>query len=74
MAQRRIPEKTIILAISGDEQAISCIVNHYERYIKKISLHEIHYDSERIVTCVDAELESILKIKLMDAILKFKII
>lgn len=70
--QNLLPFETIVAAVSGDEDAIRAVVNHYDRYITTFSIRE-QLDSDGIRRkYVDEDLKCWLTAKLMQKILLFR--
>ncbi len=64
---------SIIKAASeGDIQAIDCILQHYERYIIKLSTRILYDEYGRSYVCVDEALKHKLEAKLVAKILEFQ--
>lgn len=59
-----LPFDTIVRAVNGEEQAMSEVLQCYDRYITKLSMENGH---------VSEELKNRLKSKLLSAVLKFNI-
>ncbi|MGX6979372.1 helix-turn-helix domain-containing protein [Vagococcus elongatus] len=72
--QKLIPYATIMLAIKQDVEAIQTIIHYYESYMIYLCQKSVIAD-EGIIRNMqfDEEMKSRLEIKLMMAILKFKV-
>lgn len=72
--QRLIPYATIMLAIKQDVEAIQEIIHYYESYMIRLCQKSVIPDEGIIGNMqFDEEMKSRLEIKLMMAILKFKL-
>lgn len=71
LSENRVAYSVIEAAIKGDAEAIQLVIDHYDRYIKKLSVRKMvdEWGNERQVT--DTHLCEILKVHLITAILKF---
>lgn len=71
LSENRVAYPVIEAAIKGDAEAIQLVIDHYDRYIKKLSVRKMvdEWGNERQVT--DTHLCEILKVHLITAILKF---
>ncbi len=69
--RRLLPYTTIRSAASGDVEAISAVLRHYEGYIARLSLRPVRdvYGCTRL--CVDEAVRHRLEIKLITGILEF---
>lgn len=64
---------TIVNAIEQDEKALIEIVNHYRKYIKKLSLVTQLGEDGEWHTAVNPDIEANLEADLLLGVLKFKI-
>lgn len=70
---KRINYETIMKALKGDFHAMNEILDHYRRYINKMSVFK-YTDSggnERYI--VDQEMADTVEIHLMEAVIKFRV-
>ncbi len=67
MANREslVPYKTILEAKRGNPDAMDEILRHYEQYIDYNSYREVYNGSETHYICVDEEIKSRIKAKLI---------
>jgi len=68
-----IPFDVIQSAVAGDSTRIKAVLQHYERYIIKLSLRPCRNNNGEIHMTVDPEVLCRVKSKLIAKILKFKI-
>lgn len=61
----------IVLATSGDVDAINTVLNHYEGYIATLSTRQLYDESDNPHFCVDEVLRRRLETKLITKILTF---
>lgn len=61
-----ISQEIIVDAVRGDEAAIGKVLNHYRKYIAKVSVNPVS-------GCLDSDLQCDLTTQLALAVLKFKI-
>lgn len=64
---------TIEAAVSGSEEAIQQVIQHYDRYLTHLSTREIPDDDGEAQLVIDYDLKERLTAKLMEAILRFDI-
>lgn len=69
---RLLPYPDIKAAASGDAEAMSAVLKHYERYIGKLSLRQLYDESGHPHLCVDEELRRRLETKLIHKVLTFR--
>ena len=69
---RLLPYPVIKAAASGDAEAMSAVLKHYERYIGKLSLRQLYDESGYSHLCVDEELRRRLETKLIHKVLTFR--
>ena len=74
MKHSRVPFLTIQTAIAGDVEAMSKIVNHYKRYIMKLSIMRYNDQYGNIYKNTDEDIRRQLEAKLIAGISKFKIL
>lgn len=70
---RLLPFSVIQKAAGGDVEAINAVLKHYEGYIAKLSLRELHDEYGNAHLCVDEELRRRLETKLITKILTFRV-
>ncbi|HCI1361217.1 TPA: helix-turn-helix domain-containing protein [Enterococcus faecium] len=68
-----VPLSIILSALEGDLISIKMILKHYHSYMAKLCLTNGFNEVGQFVTYVDEYMISQLEIKLIEAILKFKI-
>ena len=61
----------IVLAASGDVDAINAVLKHYEGYIAALSTRQLLDESGNLHLCVDEALRRRLETKLITKILTF---
>lgn len=61
-------------ASEGDVQAINEILKHYEGYIANLSIRKMYDEYGVIHFCIDETLRRRLETKLIQTILKFKLV
>jgi hypothetical protein len=61
----------IVLAASGDVDAINAVLKHYEGYIAALSTRQLYDESGNSHLCVDEALRRRLETKLITKILTF---
>jgi hypothetical protein len=66
-----LPFPVIVLATSGDVDAINAVLKHYEGYIAVLSTKQLYDESGNPHLCVDEGLKRRLETKLITAILSF---
>ena len=71
---KRIPFAVIVAATNGDEAAIQEILNFYDGYISKLSLHQLYDEYENVYMVVGSELKGRIQAAVMDMIANFEII
>ena len=64
---------TIQAAVSGDANALNAIVNHYDRYILRLSTKKLFAQDGNIYRCIDEDIRRQLQTKLVERILRFKL-
>ena len=70
---RLLPFSIIKAAASGDAEAMSAVLKHYERYIGKLSLRQLYGENAHPHLSVDEELRLRLETKLIHKVLTFKV-
>lgn len=68
-----LPFHVIKAASEGDVDAITKVVDHYERYIMKLSIRKMFDEYGQIHYCIDETLRRRLETKLITKVLQFKI-
>ena len=63
----------IVLASSGDVDAINAVLKHYEGYIAALSTRQLYDESGNTHFCVDEALRRRLETKLITKILTFNV-
>jgi hypothetical protein len=63
----------IVLAASGDVDAINTVLKHYEGYIAALSTRQLYDESGNSHLCVDEALRRRLETKLITKILTFNV-
>ena len=63
----------IVLAASGDVDAINTVLKHYEGYIAALSTRQLLDESGNLHLCVDEALRRRLETKLITKILTFNV-
>ncbi len=63
----------IVLAASGDVDAINAVLKHYEGYIAALSTRQLLDESGNLHLCVDEALRRRLETKLITKILTFNV-
>lgn len=66
-----MPYEAIVLASKGDVEAITLVLNHYERYIVALSTRTLYDDGRLPHLCLDFEMRRRLETKLITRILHF---
>lgn len=72
-ASNLLPYPVIVLAASGDVDAINAVLKHYEGYIAALSTKQLYDASGTPHLCVDEALRRRLETKLITKILTFKV-
>lgn len=70
---RLIPVSIILSALKEDPISIKMILKHYHSYIAKLCLKNGLNEVDQFITYVDGYMLKQLEIKLLEAILKFKV-
>lgn len=68
-----VPLPIILSALEEDPISIEFILKHYNSYITKLCLTNGFNEMGKLITCVDEHMLRQLEVKLIEAILKFKI-
>lgn len=71
--RRLIPYPVIVLAVSGNIEAIEMVLKHFERYIIKMSVRQFYDIQGNIYYRMDEEIRHRIETQLIMRILKFKI-
>jgi len=66
-----IPYPVIVLAASGDVDAINAVLRHFEGYIAVLATRKLYDENGNTHLCVDEGLRRRLETKLITAILNF---
>ncbi|MBQ6273880.1 MAG: helix-turn-helix domain-containing protein [Oscillospiraceae bacterium] len=66
-----LPYEIILLATSGDSEAIHVVLAHYEKYISALSTRAVRTEEGMARVFLDAELQHRLENKLISRILAF---
>lgn len=69
--QALLPPKVIFAAIRGEEKAIQTVMQHYERYIDRLSSRDLYDRYGNLYIYHDPVLKTELQNKLIAGILKF---
>ena len=64
---------TIEAAVSGNDEAIQQVVQHYDHYLTHLSTKEVPDEDGEPQSIVDYDLKEKLTAKLMEAILRFEL-
>jgi len=72
--ENMLPVSVILAASKGDINALEKVLNHYDRYIIKLSSRAIYDKNGRITTQIDETIRQRLRAKLIEAVLKFKVV
>lgn len=72
--QDLLSKKIIFAAIHGDEKALRIVVQHYERYIDYLSSRELYDHFGNIYIYRDPVLKTELQNRLIEGILKFRVV
>ena len=70
---RLVSYPVIVLAASGDVDAINAVLKHYEGYIAALSTRQLLDESGNLHLCVDEALRRRLETKLITKILTFNV-
>lgn len=68
-----IPYPVIVLAVSGNVEAIEMVLKHFEHYIIKMSVRQFYDIKGNIYYRMDEEIRHMIESKLIMKILNFKI-
>lgn len=66
-----IPYPVIVLAASGDIDAINAVLNHFGDYLSVLATKRLYDEYGNPYLCIDGEVRRRLETKLITAILKF---
>lgn len=72
-ANNLLPYPTIVMAASGDIDAINAVLKHYEGYIAALSTRQLYDEYGNSHMCVDEEMRRRLETKLITKILTFRV-
>ncbi|MBC8628167.1 helix-turn-helix domain-containing protein [Blautia stercoris] len=68
-----LPYHIIVVAASGDVEAINRVLKHYEGYIAVLSTRKLYDEYGNSHYCVDETLRRRLETKLITKVLEFKV-
>ena len=68
-----IPYPVIVLAVSGNVEAIEMVLKHFEHYVIKMSVRQFYDIKGNIYYRMDEEIRHMIESKLIMKILNFKI-
>ena len=68
---RKLKTKTILLAVSGDTEALMEVVDTYKPYIEKLSMRVVMDENGHCREMVDETVKRSLEVGLIAAIMKF---
>ncbi len=68
-----IPYPVIVLAVSGNMEAIEMVLKHFEHYIIKMTVRQFYDIKGNIYYRMDEEIRHMIESKLIMKILNFKI-
>lgn len=74
MEFKKVPFALIVAASDGDEEAIRQVLDFYDGYISKLSLHPLYDEYGNVYMVVDNELKGRIQSALINMILNFEII
>lgn len=66
-----LPYETIALASTGDVEAITVVLDHFESYIVALSTRTLYDEGKMPHLCVDNEMRRRLETKLITRIINF---
>ena len=69
-----LPVSVIVAASKGDIEAMGRVLKHYDRYILKLSLRPIYDEYGNKSMQIDETIRQRLQTKLIEAVLKFKVV
>lgn len=69
---RLLPYATIRAASKGDPDAVNAVLRHYEGYITRLAMRQLHDEYGNTYLCVDEAMRRRLEIKLITGILSFR--
>ena len=69
-----LPVSVIVAASRGDIEAMERVLEHYDRYILKLSLRPIYDKYGNKSMQIDEAIRQRLQTKLIEAVLKFKVV
>ena len=70
-AKQKLKTKTILLAVSGDTEALMEVVDIYQPYIEKLSMRVVMDENGHCREMVDETVKRSLEVGLIAAIMKF---
>ena len=70
-SQQQLNTKTILLAVSGDTEALMEVVDIYQPYIEKLSMRVVMDENGHCREMVDETVKRSLEVGLIAAIMKF---
>ena len=68
---QNLDEKTILLALAGNPEALMEVVDAYELYINRLAEREVQLGNDRVVRRTDETVKCILKTGLMMGLIQF---
>lgn len=71
--ENMLPVSVIVAASKGNVDALEKVLKHYDRYIIKLSSRFIYDEEGNVSTQVDDTICQRLQAKLIEAVLKFKV-
>ena len=71
--EKMLPVSVIVAASKGNVDALEKVLKHYDRYIIKLSSRLIYDEEGNVSTQVDDIIRQRLQVKLIEAVLKFKV-
>ncbi|EGO8087666.1 helix-turn-helix domain-containing protein [Enterococcus faecalis] len=72
--KKKVSIDLILSVLEHDEYSFQKVIKHYERYIFKLCIKKVIDDTGKYMTIIDEEMKQLLEIKLLTALMKFKII
>ena len=71
--EKLLPVSVIVAASKGDVEAMERVLKHYDRYILKFCLRPIYDEYGNKSLHIDETMRQRLQVKLIEAVLKFKV-
>ena len=68
-----LPYLVIIAATKGDPEAMNMVVQHYESYIAYLSMRKLRDERGNTYYGIDEDIRDRLRLRLMRAVLSFKV-